>query len=146
MVTPNAIFTHCFLHREALACKRPHSVLKDMLGFAVKMANAIKVGVVSSSLFTVLCGEMRSNTSTSFSTPRSGDYHGSSGLTCCARTYANSWLTPGPRSTSQTASGTQSYLAVTFRHLNVLNDGTLSSLTFKDEIFAFQGQFKLWRT
>lgn len=59
-VAPLVTFTHCFLHREALASKKLHPKLKDVLQTAIKIVNAIKAGALSSRLFTSLCTEMGS--------------------------------------------------------------------------------------
>lgn len=59
-LAPLATFTHCFLHREALASKKLHPELNDVLQTAIKIVNAIKAGTLSSLLFTSLCTEMGS--------------------------------------------------------------------------------------
>ena len=59
-VAPNAKFTHCSIHREALASKAMPSNLKDVLDQAVKVVNFIKSRALNSRMFTILCNEMGS--------------------------------------------------------------------------------------
>ena len=41
-VAPNAVFTHCSIHREALAARTLQSSFKDVLDNAIKVVNLIK--------------------------------------------------------------------------------------------------------
>lgn len=156
-VAPLATFTHCFLHREALASKKLHPALHDVLQTAVKIVNAIKAGALSSRLFASLCREM-------------GSEHQHLLLHSEVR-----WLSRGNVLTrllelreevSQFLSNVDSPLAVhlsddewcaklaylsdIFTHINELNksmQGLSSSiLTYTDKIAAFTSKLKLWRS
>jgi len=59
-VAPHAKFTHCSIHREALASKKMPSELKTVLEQAVKVINFIKARAINSRMFTILCNEMGS--------------------------------------------------------------------------------------
>ena len=52
------IFTHCFLHREALFFKTLPANLVLALNDVVSMVNFVKMRSVKSCLFALLCGEM----------------------------------------------------------------------------------------
>ena len=47
-VAPNAVFTHCSIHREALAAKTLQSSFKDVLDNAIKIVNLIKARALNS--------------------------------------------------------------------------------------------------
>ena len=55
---PNAKWTHCFLHREALAAKKLSPELHEMLNFVVKCVNLIKARPLNQRLFSSLCADM----------------------------------------------------------------------------------------
>ena len=57
-VAPNAVFTHCSIHREALAAKTLQSPFKDMLDNAIKVVNLIKARALNSHMFTIMCNNM----------------------------------------------------------------------------------------
>jgi hypothetical protein len=57
---PNASWTHCSIHREALVSKNIPEQLKTVLNTAVKCVNFIKSRPLNSRLFAVLCEEMGS--------------------------------------------------------------------------------------
>ncbi|XP_013793192.1 SCAN domain-containing protein 3-like [Limulus polyphemus] len=57
-------FTHCMIHREALAAKKISADLNAVLEGAVKVINFIKSRALNSRLFANLCDEMESNFST----------------------------------------------------------------------------------
>src|SRR6185436_3451313 len=59
-VAPNAIFTHCMLHRESLASKKMSSELRSTFDKAVKIVNFIKSRPLNSRIFAQLCAEMGS--------------------------------------------------------------------------------------
>ncbi|XP_064468935.1 protein FAM200A-like [Ornithodoros turicata] len=59
-VEPSVRWTHCSIHREALACKDMPSALKDVLAQAVKIVNFIKARPLNSRLFAGMCDEMGS--------------------------------------------------------------------------------------
>ncbi|XP_075325271.1 LOW QUALITY PROTEIN: zinc finger BED domain-containing protein 5-like [Odontesthes bonariensis] len=59
-VAPEMRWTHCSIHREALAVKKMPDELKSVLDSAVKTVNFIKVRPMHSRLFQVLCDEMGS--------------------------------------------------------------------------------------
>lgn len=58
---PDTIFTHCFLHREALVAKSLVPELNDVLQTVVKMVNFIKSRPLKSRLFESLCSSMDAN-------------------------------------------------------------------------------------
>ena len=57
-VAPNAAFTHCSIHREALAAKMLQSSFKDVLDNAIKVMNLIKERALNSRMFTIMCNNM----------------------------------------------------------------------------------------
>lgn len=59
-VAPNCKFTHCSIHREALATKRMPEEFTSVLNDAVKIVNFIKAKPMNSRLFSQLCSEMGS--------------------------------------------------------------------------------------
>ena len=59
-VAPHAKFTHCIIHREALASKTLEPELNNVLQTAIKMVNFIKSRPLNTRLFTLLCQEMGS--------------------------------------------------------------------------------------
>ncbi|XP_003372713.1 hypothetical protein Tsp_11702 [Trichinella spiralis] len=58
--SPNASWTHCSIHREALVSKTISDDLKNVLNTAVKIINFIKSKRLQSRLFEKLCEEMGS--------------------------------------------------------------------------------------
>lgn len=59
-VAENCTFTHCNIHREALAAKQIPDQFKRVLQEAVKVVNFIKSRALNSRLFSTLCSEMGS--------------------------------------------------------------------------------------
>lgn len=59
-VAENCTFTHCSIHREALATKQIPDQFKTVLQEAVKIVNFIKSRALNSRLFSKLCSEMGS--------------------------------------------------------------------------------------
>lgn len=59
-VAPHVRFTHCMIHREALASKTLPSELNSVLQTATQIVNHIKTRPVKSRLFGLLCKEMGS--------------------------------------------------------------------------------------
>lgn len=57
---PDVIFTHCFIHREALVAKSLVPGLNEVLQTVVKMVNFIKCKFLKSRLFNDLCSAMDS--------------------------------------------------------------------------------------
>ena len=57
-VAPNAVFTHCSIHREGLAARTLQSSFKDVLDNAIKVVNLIKARALNSSMFTIMCNDM----------------------------------------------------------------------------------------
>uniref|UniRef100_A0A0K0EJ23 DUF4371 domain-containing protein n=1 Tax=Strongyloides stercoralis TaxID=6248 RepID=A0A0K0EJ23_STRER len=57
-------FTHCLIHREALAAKKLAPELNDVLQVAVKIINSIKGHALNSRLFSNLCKDTDSNYTT----------------------------------------------------------------------------------
>ena len=60
-VAPEAKFTHCSIHREALATKAMPTSLKTVLDQSVKVVNLIKARALNSRIFSILCNEMGSD-------------------------------------------------------------------------------------
>jgi hypothetical protein len=56
----NVSWTHCFIHRQALASKRMPQGLKKVLDNAVEIVNFIKPQPTNSRIFQALCEEMGS--------------------------------------------------------------------------------------
>uniref|UniRef100_A0A8B9HXP2 BED-type domain-containing protein n=1 Tax=Astyanax mexicanus TaxID=7994 RepID=A0A8B9HXP2_ASTMX len=59
-VAPLALWTHCMIHRQALAAKRMPADLKLVMDEAVCAVNSIKTSATSGRLFKILCQEMGS--------------------------------------------------------------------------------------
>ncbi len=59
-VAPHIRFTHCVIHREALAAKTLQPELEDVLQTSVKIVNHIKSRPLNTRLFAILCQEMGS--------------------------------------------------------------------------------------
>jgi hypothetical protein len=59
-VAPNIKWTHCIIHREALASRDLSLNLNEILQTVVKTVNLIKAHPLQSRLFKVLCEEMGS--------------------------------------------------------------------------------------
>ena len=57
-IAPNAVFTHCSIHREALAAKTLQSSFKHALDNAIKVVNLIKARALNSRMFTIMCNDM----------------------------------------------------------------------------------------
>ena len=55
---PNVKWTHCIMHREALASKRMSPQLHDVLNCSIKVINFIKSRPLNSRLFRLLCKKM----------------------------------------------------------------------------------------
>ena len=59
-VAPHVRFTHCFIHREALASKALDNELSCVLQTVIKIVNVIKARPINTRLFAVMCREMGS--------------------------------------------------------------------------------------
>lgn len=59
-VAPHVNFTHCIIHREALASKTLDPELKHVLETAIKMVNYIKARPLNMRLFATLCNKVGS--------------------------------------------------------------------------------------
>lgn len=59
-VAPHVRFTHCFIHREALASKALDNELSSVLQTVIKIVNVIKARPINTRLFAVMCKEMGS--------------------------------------------------------------------------------------
>lgn len=55
---PDAVWTHCFIHREALAAKELSPDLNEVLNDCISIVNFIKSRPLNQRLFSVLCEEM----------------------------------------------------------------------------------------
>ncbi len=60
-VAPKALWTHCIIHREALASRQLSPTLNDVLSEVVIVVNYIKTRPLKSRLFSALCEEMGAN-------------------------------------------------------------------------------------
>ncbi|XP_064120293.1 zinc finger BED domain-containing protein 5-like [Macrobrachium nipponense] len=60
-VAPHIRFTHCIIHREALACKAIVTELKTVFDTAVKLVNYMKSPPLNARLFASLCKDMGSD-------------------------------------------------------------------------------------
>ena len=58
---PDAVGTHCVIHREALASKTLPTAMKNKLDIIIRIVNFIKSSAVNSRLFSQLCKQMDSN-------------------------------------------------------------------------------------
>lgn len=59
-IMPNVSWTHCFLHRQALAAKVLPSDLNDVLKEVIKVVNSIKGKALQTRLFRIICEDMGS--------------------------------------------------------------------------------------
>ncbi|KAM4592425.1 zinc finger BED domain-containing protein 5-like [Odontesthes bonariensis] len=57
-VAPAAVWSHCIIHRQALAAKKMPEQLRTVLNEAVLIVNFIKARALNSCLFSILCEEM----------------------------------------------------------------------------------------
>ncbi|XP_022160768.1 protein FAM200A-like, partial [Myzus persicae] len=60
-ISPSILFTHCMIHREALASKKLEPFVNEVLQNAIRVINFIKSKSFNSRLFTILCNEMESD-------------------------------------------------------------------------------------
>jgi len=60
-ISPSILFTHCMIHREALASKKLEPFVNEVLQDAIRVINFIKSKSLNSRLFTILCNEMGSD-------------------------------------------------------------------------------------
>ena len=60
-VAPDAEWTHCMLHREALVSKKMSTELNKVLSEAIKIIDFIKYGALNSRLFYILCEDNDQN-------------------------------------------------------------------------------------
>ena len=58
--SPNAVGTHCVIHREALASKTLTAAMKDKLAIAIRVVNFVKASATNTRLFNRLWKEMDS--------------------------------------------------------------------------------------
>jgi len=59
--SPNAIGSHCVIHREALAARTLSATMKENLAIIRRAVNFVKTSAVNTRLFAVLCKDMDSN-------------------------------------------------------------------------------------
>ncbi|XP_075472991.1 protein FAM200B [Ascaphus truei] len=59
-IAPHVKFTHCMIHREALAAKKLEPEANEVLNDAIKIVNFIKARPLQSRLFSIFCNEMGS--------------------------------------------------------------------------------------
>jgi hypothetical protein len=59
--SPNAVGTHCVIHREALASRTLSSAMNKTLSIAIRVVNFVKTTPVKSRLFARLCKDMDSD-------------------------------------------------------------------------------------
>jgi hypothetical protein len=60
---PEAVWTHCMIHRESLATKELCPELNEVLNVVIKSVNYIKTRPLKSRLFAQICEEMEHNSS-----------------------------------------------------------------------------------
>lgn len=60
-ISPNAVGSHCVIHREALASRTLPAAMKDHLAIIIRAVNFVKTSAVNTRLFTKLCQDMDSN-------------------------------------------------------------------------------------
>ncbi|XP_025415283.1 protein FAM200A-like [Sipha flava] len=60
-ISPSILFTHCMIHREALASKKLEPFVNEVLQDAIRVINFIKSKSLNSRLFMILCNEMGSD-------------------------------------------------------------------------------------
>ena len=60
-VSPNVQWTHCMIHREALASKQLSPELNDVMTDVIATVNYIKTRPVKARIFSALCEEMGSD-------------------------------------------------------------------------------------
>ncbi|XP_022168645.1 protein FAM200A-like [Myzus persicae] len=60
-ISPSILFTHCMIHREALASKKLEPFVNEVLQYSIRVINFIKSKSLNSRLFTILCNEMGSD-------------------------------------------------------------------------------------
>jgi len=54
-ISPSILFTHCMIHKEALAAKKLEPFVNKVLQDAISIINFIKSKPLNSKLFTMLC-------------------------------------------------------------------------------------------
>ena len=59
--SPNALGSHCVIHREALAAKTLSPGMKDKLTVIIRIVNFVKTSAVNTRLFSKLCKDMNSD-------------------------------------------------------------------------------------
>ena len=59
--SPNAVGSHCVMHREALASRTLPATMKDKLAIIIQAVNFVKTSAVNTRLFAKLCKDMDSN-------------------------------------------------------------------------------------
>lgn len=59
--SPNAVGSHCIIHREALASRTLPATLNEKLAITIRVVNYVKTSAVNSRLFTKLCKDMDSD-------------------------------------------------------------------------------------
>lgn len=82
-VAPLVKWTHCCIHRQALASKPLPADLKDVLDDSCKVVNFIKPRHTNSRIFSALCEDMGSNHKTHFFILRFDGYHEVKSLLVC---------------------------------------------------------------
>ncbi|XP_025194221.1 zinc finger BED domain-containing protein 5-like [Melanaphis sacchari] len=60
-ISPNILFTHCMIHREALAAKKHEPFINEVLQNEFSIINFIKSKALNSRLFTIIGNEMGSD-------------------------------------------------------------------------------------
>ena len=56
--SPNAVGTHCVIHREALASRTLPAAMNEKLATTIRVVNFVKKSPVKSRLFAILCKDM----------------------------------------------------------------------------------------
>lgn len=130
---PNAAFTHCMLHREALVAKRLDDELNQVLQDVIHVVNFIKARPLKHRLFAILCKEMNR-------------------VYELRREVAEFLLSEkhqlADRFTNEAWILKLAYMADIFCHLNVLNQSMQGRDTYivhmQDKVCAFSLKIMLW--
>ena len=56
--SPNAVGTHCVIHRQFLVLRTSPATINDKLAIAIRVVNFIETGSIKSMLFISLCKDM----------------------------------------------------------------------------------------
>lgn len=154
-VAPNVKWTHCVIHRQALASKELSPSLNEVIETVVKTVNLIKAQPLQSRLFKALCEEMGSeHTALLFHTEARGLSRGN--VLNRIRELRNEvfmYLRDCKKPSAELFCDTQfllklAYLADIFAKLNILNKslqkGNANILAWNEKVQGFTKKLSLW--